>query len=196
LRYLARELHDEVGQVVTGLRLALDMALKSAAKPAAGLVKAHSLADTLKGLVRELSRKLRPPMLDDLGLFPTLRWMFDHFSTYTNIQVLFEHNQSETRRFSHVLEAAIYRIVQEALTNVARHAKVSSATVRLWSNEQIIGIQIEDHGVGFDFPSITKEGKSDGLNVMRERVTLLGGHFSIDTKPGEGTRLTAEIPVD
>ncbi len=121
--------------------------------------------------------------------------MFDRFSANTNIHVLFEHTQPEAKRFSHELETAVYRISQEALTNVARHAKVNSVTVRLWRNEETLGVQIEDQGVGFDFPSTSKAGKADGLNVMRERVALLGGRFSIDARPGEGTRLTAEIPT-
>jgi PAS domain S-box-containing protein len=196
LRYVARELHDEIGQLLTGLRLAIEMTLQSTEEPVASLLEAESLANALTGLVRELSRKLRPSMLDDLGLFPTLRWLFGRFSTHAGIQVIFEHTQSDTRRFSHEAETAVYRIVQEALTNVARHAKVNWATVRLWSHESTLGIQVEDHGVGFDFPSATKAGETNGLNIMRERVMLLGGQFSVEASPGSGTRLTAELPAE
>jgi signal transduction histidine kinase len=196
LRYIARELHDEIGQLLTGLRLAIEMALQSMGEPMASLVQAKSLANALTGLVRDLSRKLRPSMLDDLGLFPTLYWLFERFSTHTNVQVVFEHTQSDKKRFPHEVETAAYRIAQEALTNVARHAGVNWATVRLWFNEKTLGIQIEDHGVGFDFPSTTKAGKTDGLNVMRERVMLLGGRFTVEANPGVGTRLTAELPTE
>jgi len=196
LRFLARELHDEIGQLLTGLRLAIEMAMQSAAEPIASLGEAKSIAHTLTGLVRELSRKLRPSMLDDLGLFPTLRWLFERVSTQTNIQVVFEHTQSDTRRFSHDVETAVYRIAQEALTNVARHARVNRATVRLWSNEKTIGIQIEDQGVGFDFANVSRYGNTNGLNVMRERVVLLGGRFTVEAAPDAGARLTAELPLE
>ncbi len=196
LRYVARELHDEIGQLLTGLRLAIEMALESTVEPIASLVEAKSLANALTGLVRELSRKLRPSMLDDLGLFPALRSLFERFSTHTGLQVVFEHTQPDEKRFSREVETAVYRIVQEALTNVARHAKASWATVRLWSHEKTLGIQVEDHGVGFDLPSALKAGETNGLNVIRERVMLLGGQFSIDAHPGAGTRLTAELPTE
>ena len=90
----------------------------------ASLLEVKSLANTITGLVRELSRKLRPSMLDDLGLLPTLPWLFERFSSHTNVQVVFEHMLADNKRFGHEVETAIYRIVQEALTNVARHAKV------------------------------------------------------------------------
>jgi PAS domain S-box-containing protein len=196
LRYIARELHDEIGQLLTGLRLAIEMALQSTGESMASLVEAKSLANALTGLVRDLSRKLRPSMLDDLGLFPTLRSLFERFSTHTGVQVVFEHTQPDEKRFSREVETAVYRIVQEALTNVARHAKASWATVRLWSHDKTLGIQVEDHGVGFDLPSASKAGETNGLNVMRERVMLLGGRFTIEANPGAGTRLTAELPTE
>src|SRR5208337_223487 len=109
-------------------------------------------------------------MLDDLGLLPTLPWLFERFSTHTNIRVVFEHTNVDDKRFLHELETAVYRITQEALTNVARHAKVNLVTVRLWSNDKTLGLQIEDHGVGFDPHPTSKAAVSNGLNGMRERV--------------------------
>ncbi len=196
LRHVARELHDEIGQLLTGLGLALEMASQSTGDGAPSLAEAKSLTDTLTGLVRELSRRLRPTMLDDLGLVPTLPWLFKRFATHSNLQVSFEHMRVENRRFSHEAETAIYRITQEALTNVARHGKVNWAAVRLWSTDKTLALQIEDHGIGFDVHSALKEGNSNGLNGMRERVLLLGGSFTLDSNPGAGTRLTAEIPID
>ena len=195
LRHVGRELHDEIGQLLTGLGLALQADVQPTGEPSSGLVKARSLANTITGLVRELSRKLRPSMLDDLGLLPTLPWLFERFSTHTNVRVAFEHMQVDNKRFSHEVETAVYRIVQEALTNVARHAKVDSATVRLWSNERIVGVQIEDKGIGFDYSSALNGRNTNGLYGMRERVMLLGGRFTVETNVEDGTRLTAELPI-
>jgi PAS domain S-box-containing protein len=194
LRYVGRELHDEIGQLLTGLGLAIEMAMQSTGGPATNLLEVKSLANTITSFVRELSRKLRPSMLDDLGLLPTLPWLFERFSSHTNIQVVFEHMLADNKRFSPEVETAIYRIVQEALTNVARHAKVNCVTVRLWSNEETLGVQIEDRGIGFDFHSVVKSESTNGVTGMRERVLLLGGRFTIETHPGNGTRLTAELP--
>ena len=194
LRHVGRELHDEIGQLLTGLGLAIEMAMQSGGERVTSLLEVKSLANTITNFVRELSRKLRPPMLDDLGLLPTLPWLFERFSSHTNIEVVFEHMLADGKRFSHEVETAIYRIVQEALTNVARHAKVNCVTVRLWSDEETLGVQIEDRGIGFDFHSVLKSGRTNGLAGMRERVILLGGRFTIEANLGNGTRLTAELP--
>ena len=196
LRHVARELHDEIGQLLTGLRLSLEVALESRERPAPNLEEARSHASTLASLVRELSRNLRPSMLDDLGLLPTLPWLFERFSSQTGIRVTFEHSDVHGKRFSREMETAVYRVVQEALTNVARYARVNRVTVRLWSTLQSLGVQIEDRGVGFDSLAIMKTGNCNGLTGMRERVMLLGGQFNLETECGSGTRLTAELPMD
>ena len=196
LRHVGRELHDEIGQLLTGLGLTLEMGLQSRGIPMTPeLLKAKSLADTITALVRELSRKLRPSMLDDLGLLPTLPWLFERFSSHTNVQVVFEHMITDSKRFSHEVETAVYRIVQEALTNVARHAKTTKATVRLWARESVLGVQIEDAGVGFDVQAVLSAGNGNGLHGIRERVVLLGGRFTVDARPDAGTRVTAEFPL-
>ena len=127
-RYVARELHDEIGQELTGLKLALEMTALQKKKATAGLTQAQTLVNRLMGLVRELSLKLRPAMLDDLGLLPTLLWHFERFTNQTNVRVTLKQKGIDGARFPLHLETAIYRIVQEALTNVARHAKVSEAS--------------------------------------------------------------------
>ena len=194
-RYIARELHDEIGQELTGLKLAIEMGItQSEGKTKASLMEAKSVANNLLVLVRELSLNLRPSMLDDLGLFPTLAWHFGRFTSQTNIRVAFKHAGVNGKRFPLEVETAIYRIVQEALTNVARHAGVSEATVRLRSDEKTLGVQIEDKGAGFDADILSK-GTTSGLYGMRERAVLSGGRFTIETRPGSGTRLTAELPI-
>lgn len=124
-RHLARELHDEIGQVLTGLKLAIEVnpRLKGNAGKA-NLEQAKTLVNELMGQVRELSLDLRPAMLDDLGLLPTLLWYFERFTTRTQVAVDYEHTGLD-RRFAPEVETTAYRIVQEALTNVARHADVT-----------------------------------------------------------------------
>jgi len=196
-RYLARELHDEIGQELTGLKLALEMsALRQGNGKTAEMEQAQSLVNRLMGLVRELSLKLRPAMLDDLGLLPTLLWHFERFTHQTNIRVTFKQKGINGTRFPLQLETAIYRIVQEALTNVARHARVSDVVVRLWSDDRIVGTQIEDFGVGFDAESALHKRRTNGLDGMRERAMLLGGSFTVESRAGVGTRLTAELPMN
>jgi PAS domain S-box-containing protein len=196
-RYIARELHDEIGQELTGLKLALEM---NALKKGDGLTpeteQARSVVNRLMGLVRELSLKLRPAMLDDLGLLPTLLWHFERFTNQTNVHVAFKRNGMNGTRFPLQLETAIYRIVQEALTNVARHAKVSEVIVRLWSDDRMVGTQIEDFGIGFDAESVLHRRRTNGLDGMRERAMLLGGTFTVESRLGVGTRLTAELPIN
>jgi PAS domain S-box-containing protein len=195
-RYIARELHDEIGQSLTGLKLALEMSERQSNETARlGIIEAQTLASKLMGIVRELSLNLRPAMLDDLGLLPTLLWHFERFTAQTEVRVIFRHTGLNSR-FPRELETAVYRIIQEALTNVARHAKVGEVTVRLWSDRGILGVQIEDFGVGFDVYDVKDAANSSGLKGMRERVELLSGQFTVEAASGSGTKLTAELPIE
>jgi signal transduction histidine kinase len=194
-RHIARELHDEVGQVLTGLKLSLEMSTHlpdEAVK--ASLDEAQALVNELMVEVRDLSLDLRPAMLDDLGLLPALLWHFERYTAQTQVHVVFKQIGLE-RRFRPEIETAVYRMVQEALTNVARHAGASKATVRLWADDETMGVQIEDQGAGFDLEAALSTGTSSGLAGMHERVALLGGQLTIETAPGTGTRLTAELPL-
>lgn len=193
-RHIARELHDEIGQTLTGLHLVLEMIIRSPGEHQRGLKDAQSLVSDLMARVRELSLDLRPAMLDDLGLLPTLRWHLVRYMKQTNIKVLFKHTGLE-RRFASEVETAVYRLVQEALTNVARHAKVNELIVRLWADYDTLKVLIEDHGVGFDPAAALASNASSGLAGMYERILLLGGDLTIESRPGDGTRLTAELPI-
>lgn len=193
-RHIARELHDEIGQSLTGLHLLLEMMSRIDCERVGNkLDDAHALVSDLMSRVREMSLDLRPAMLDDLGLLPTLRWHFQRYTTQTGIYVLFKHTGVD-QRFSSESETVVYRLVQEALTNVARYANVQEATVRLWSDEKSIGVQIEDSGDGFDPDRVLASNSSSGLAGMQERVFLLGGELTIESSPGRGTCLSAEIP--
>jgi signal transduction histidine kinase len=196
---LARELHDEAGQLLTGLKLTLEMGQRRPPEAMkVNMQQALTMVGELMQRVRNLSLDLRPAMLDDLGLAPTLLWHFDRYTAQTNVRVVFEHAGLE-KRFAPDVETAVYRIVQEALTNVARHARAAQATVRLWVDEGQLYVQVEDHGVGFDteamLETILTSSPTFGLAGIRERVLLLEGQLTVEATPGQGTRLTAGLPL-
>jgi signal transduction histidine kinase len=194
-RHVARELHDEVGQVLTGLKFLLETKMPLAAESIqARLDKALRLADELTTRLQELSLNLRPPMLDELGLLPTLAWHFKRYTDQTHIQVDFKYMGPEGR-LGPEIETAVYRIVQEALTNVARHAQVGEVTVQVWVEPNSVRLQIEDAGVGFDLEAALAARTSSGLSGMVERAALLGGQLTVVSAPGAGASLIAEFPL-
>jgi PAS domain S-box-containing protein len=206
-RHIARELHDEIGQTLTGLKLSLTLLARSGVPPLSqfskssqtlevggALAEACALVNKLIAQVRNLSLDLRPGMLDDLGLLPTLVWQIQRYTAQTKVLVVFEHSGLE-KRFPAAVETAAYRIVQEALTNVARHAGAKEAAVRIWPDQNTLVVQIEDKGVGFDPQAVLASGTSSGLAGMRERAYLLGGQLTVESALGAGTRLIAELPI-
>jgi signal transduction histidine kinase len=193
-RAIARELHDEVGQTVTALSIHLDLASRAGADEQLQRLSAtQRLVEDLADQLRRISLDLRPPMLDDLGLLPTLLWYFEWVAEQYRLDVTFEQHGIE-RRFDGDIETAVFRIVQEALTNVARHAQASAATVRLWADSATISAQIEDKGRGFEVNQALHRN-SGGLRGMQERARLLGGKLVIEARPGYGTCLTALFPL-
>jgi PAS domain S-box-containing protein len=195
-RHIACELHDEVGQALTALKLLLGMSTRLPAdEVTASLGEAQTLINELMALVRALSLDLRPAMLDDLGLLPTLLWHFDRYTAQTSVHVAFKHSGLEGRRLAPEVETAAYRIVQEALTNVARHAGVSEVTVRLRTDQDALIVQIEDRGTGFDPEAALAAGDTIGLSGMHERAVILGGQLTVESVPAAGTCVTAELPL-
>ena len=193
-RNIARELHDQVGQSLTGLKLMINQAMRSPKeKTAPVLDEAQSVVTELIQQVREMSLALRPSMLDDLGLLPTLLWHIERYTNRSGIKVNFEHVGLQDY-FSPDVNTAVYRIIQEALTNVARYAKVNEVNVRISKEDNAIHLTVEDQGRGFDLSRVsTKE--SAGISGMRERAQQLGGSLMIKTSPGNGTCLIAELPL-
>lgn len=187
-RRLALELHDEIGQVLTGLNLQLASA--SRASEDASLAAAQATLSALTEQVRQLSLELRPEALDRYGLLAALEWHIRRHQTSTGITVYLRY-QGLDRRFPPEVEIAAYRVVQEALTNIARYAGVTEAWVTLFADGTLL-VTIQDQGRGFD-PA--QRPDSSGLGGMRERVELLGGTFDLETSPGRGVHITAEFPL-
>jgi PAS domain S-box-containing protein len=194
-RNIALELHDEIGQVLTGLKLTLEVCARlPAPEVSSSLDQARGLVNELMARIRNLSLHLRPAMLDDFGLLPTLLWHIEHYTAQTKVKVNFKHSGLEKKRFAPEVETAAYRLVQEALTNVARHAKVAEVSVKLWTNERTLFIEVQDRGIGF-VPDMVLTSETSGLAGMRERAGLLGGQLRIESLVGKGTRLVAELMI-
>jgi len=196
-RRIARELHDEIGQELTGLKLMLEMSVRATdAQIRYGLSDVIDLASKVLQQVREMSLSLRPSMLDDLGLLSALTALFERYTHHTNVRVIFKHaGLDKRRRFAPEIEIVAYRVTQEALTNVARHAGADQVQVTVCVTNETLMAQIRDEGNGFDPDSILATGCSSGLSGMSERALSVGGHLSIKSSPGRGTCIAAELPL-
>jgi signal transduction histidine kinase len=193
-RRLARELHDETGQALTSILLGLKHVEEAesdeeARKAAAGL--REEIVETLQN-VRRLAVELRPSALDDFGLAPALERLAEAFHEQSGIEVDIQANLDAVRLPGEV-ETALYRIVQEALTNVAKHAEATRVSVVVTRRGNAVTAVIEDDGQGFGAGG----GSGDGLGLvgMKERVGLLGGRLAIESTEGAGTTVVAEVPV-
>lgn len=198
-RHIARELHDEIGQTLTVAQLNLQALL-----PQIGLAPLRArVQESLEAVgrvleqVHDISLNLRPSMLDDLGLEPALRW-------YTNRQAALVGLRAEfiapplTRRLDSQIETECFRIAQEALTNVVRHAQAKAVTVELRQTAGRLQLRVQDDGVGFVVGASQKEatgGASLGLLSMEERAVLAGGRLEIESRPGHGTEIRAWLPL-
>ena len=192
---------DEIGQALTAIQINLaaiqkELPATNFAQIRERLTESRLLADQILEQIRELALDLRPPMLDDLGVGPTLRWYLKRYSTRLKIEAELTIVGLETRP-TPAIETAIYRVIQEALTNTARHAAASKVRVQLTRDKPTVFVQIEDNGQGFDVAEVlARVGQPNGMGLlgMRERITLLGGSFEIEAQPGQGTHLTFSIP--
>ena len=198
-RSIARELHDEVGQVLTAIKVELAVAQRSveaAGGNAAALQDARTITDGALHTVRDLSRLLHPSMLDDLGLPATIDWYLKGFGRRHGVRIeLLQDGMSD--RLAPEIEAGVYRIVQEALTNVAKHAQATTCRVFLQRLTNTVLVTIEDDGVGFRPEEVSEPGAARGIGLVgiRERVAQLRGELRLESGPGKGTRLTVEIPA-
>jgi signal transduction histidine kinase len=194
-RSIARELHDEIGQALTALDVKLELAGR-AEDPRPTLAECQTLLSELMARTRSLSTGLRPAGLDDLGLLPALLHHIRRYTDQTGVRVDFAHTGLEARRAPAEVETAAFRVTQEALTNVARHAGVNEAAVRITHDQSGLWLEIRDQGRGFDVDTAMADGTSSGLPGMQERAMLVGGRLTIASTPGAGTCVSAEVPLE
>jgi len=199
-RTIARELHDEVGQVLTTIKVELSLAqnkLATAGGPQHLLRDAQSIADGALHTVRDLSHLLHPAMLDDLGLAAALAWYVPPIGKRHGVAVQLRQEQM-TGRLRPEIELAAFRIVQEALTNVVKHAQAKTCTVHLRRTPTALRITVEDDGIGFDPAAVQTPGAGRGLGLLglRERSWQLLGTIAVDSAPGRGTTVDVSLPID
>ena len=198
-RHIARELHDEVGQTLTVAEMNLQAMMRSpGAVPLRGRLK-ESLQAVERALeqVRDLSLNLRPSMLDDLGLEPALRWYTKRQAALAGLQAKFRADAMENR-LDPVVETACFRVAQEALTNVVRHARARVVAVDLRKLDGHLHLFVRDDGAGFDVAALREQavlGASLGLLSMEERATLTDGALELKSAPGQGTEVHAWFPL-
>jgi two-component system sensor histidine kinase DegS len=197
--YVSRQIHDGPAQTMTNLVLRAEICERlldiDPARAKSELIGLKNVVNTTLQDTRRFIFDLRPMILDDLGLEPTLRRYVQQFTDKFKIEVGVTINGMNGRLPSQI-EVAIFRIVQEALTNVAKHAHATHAQVSLDMNGDVIGVNIEDDGSGFNADdSKLSNPKFRGLATMRQRVEMFGGQLSIDTSPGKGTRISTNLPA-
>ncbi|WP_248679435.1 sensor histidine kinase [Sinimarinibacterium sp. CAU 1509] len=202
-RRLARELHDGIGQTLTALANQVQRILDDA-RGAGNLGLEHRLGDALDLTrsalhdTRELSRLLRPTLLDDLGLDAALNWLARTLSERTGLDIELQSALDE-RRLHPDVETLVFRITQEALTNVIRHACAQSARIVLALKTSALVLRIEDDGSGFDTALLTaaeRSGTSSGVRGMRDRAELFGGSIELRSAPGRGTVVQLTLVLD
>jgi PAS domain S-box-containing protein len=198
---LSRELHDEIGQALTAMSINLaeiERRLPTDLQPSIRerLAEASALVEQTSQRISAMALDLRPMLLDDLGLVPATRWYVSRYSERTGIDVQMEVVGLEERLDPEV-ETTLYRVAQEALTNVARHAQASHVRLRLERKAGLVAATIKDDGRGFEMARLVEDAseRGAGLMGMQERVALLGGGLEIQSSRGEGTCLSVEIPL-
>jgi len=199
-RQISRELHDRVGQNLTALSINLDilktqMAGNGNEAFSSRLNDAASLLEATTGAIENVMSELRPPMLDDYGLLPALQWYANEFSSRTGIQVSVDGDEGMERP-TQAIEIALFRIMQEALNNAAKHAHARSIRITLERSSARFMMTVSDDGVGLDTALIPPGRRRPGLGMitMRERAQAAGGQFEIEAAAGRGTRVVVRIP--
>jgi two-component system sensor histidine kinase UhpB len=199
-RQFSRELHDRIGQNMTALGINLDIlrtGLLNHADPKlrSRLDDSAALLESTTGAIENVISELRPPMLDDYGLLPALQWYQTEFSNRTGIHVGVR-GDDPSERLAPEAEIALFRIAQEALNNIVKHAQAKNIEIRLSHRYTECVMTIADDGRGFDVASSDNTRRRSGLGMvtMRERTAAIGGHFEVASTPGKGTRITVRIP--
>lgn len=193
---ISREIHDELGQLLTALKMDISWINRNIpdtqSKVKIKVQNALEYIDFTVSSVRKIASELRPAILDDLGLQAAIKWQISNFETLYNIPIEARLNIDELT-LSEEYRVGFFRILQESLTNVARHAKAEKVSVELKKEDDQLKLIISDNGNGFD--PAAKKNKTLGLLGMKERVEVMGGDYSIKSKPGQGTTVTVVVPL-
>ncbi len=192
-RRIAHELHDEAGQLLAALHITLDTLVPQAPDQDAIVRTLHEALDRVESQLRRLARELRPTILDDLGLGPALEWLAQGVAERTGVTVTVD---APEHRLAPEVETALYRVVQEALSNAARHARPRRITVEVHEEESLFRAVVRDDGHGFDVAAALARRGDRGLGLigMRERAEALGGTVEIRSTPNHGAELSIVIP--
>ncbi|MGC8857030.1 MAG: ATP-binding protein [Anaerolineae bacterium] len=194
---LSRQMHDGPAQALSNFILQTEIAMRLLdADPMQAREELSNLKSAAMGTfqkVRNFIFELRPMMLDDLGLIPTIRKYVDAFKEQTGLDATVTVTGAE-RRLESYLEVMIFRAIQELLGNAARHSQASTVKVQVDMGTSAVKVIVDDNGKGFD-PEILNESRNLGLKLIRERTEMLGGNFEIDSAPGKGTRILFTVPA-
>jgi signal transduction histidine kinase len=187
-RRISRELHDGLGQMLTAAKLNLELAMQAVNHSA--IAQTRDLIDQSIREIRNIAQELRPSILDDFGLVPAIRNLCSQYDQ-SNRTVTFHERLDE--RLPSAIESSVYRICQEAMTNIVKHSGAANATFDLYLNDQTVHLIIQDDGKGMAVTSSTLNGI--GMINMRERAEMLGGTFLVESSPDKGTDIIVEIPL-
>ncbi|HEY2547182.1 MAG TPA: ATP-binding protein [Candidatus Acidoferrum sp.] len=197
IKRIAHAVHDEAGQFLVAVHLALaDVARELPERQKEQLGRVEELLNQVEQQLRRYSHELRPTLLDDLGWIPAIRFLAEGISKRANLSI--QIHTKVAGRLPGAMEIALYRIVQEALTNAAKHSKASRVWIRIARKNRIFCCSIEDDGVGFDVGAVQSDVKRRGLGLigMQERLNGIGGTMSIDSARGRGTKLLIQLPAE
>jgi PAS domain S-box-containing protein len=194
-RRIARELHDEIGQAMTALKINLQAVIRGGDDLVVRLEESVAIVDHALGQVRGMALELRPSLLDDLGLVAALDWYVGRHAQRTGLQGRLVADPDDIRTDPEI-ETACFRIAQEALTNVARHARATRFSVELLQHSGGLQLVVRDDGIGFDPAAVEAASRGSGLGLvgMRERVELVGGRIAFVSEPGVGTEVQVDLP--
>jgi len=193
-RRLARTLHDDLGQELVAIKIEIDALSKAERSPNKNLLRATVLADSALQKVRNMSYLLHPPLLDESGLLPALHWYFDGLQSRGQLRITFEYKPLLFPRLVPEIETAIFRVIQESLTNIYRHSQSQDARIELTQEHETVTLRIRDFGKGIDNHEVGRAPSGVGISGMKERVKQLHGEFRI-SRAEPGTLVQATIPT-
>ena len=194
IQRIAHALHDEAGQLLASVYLALEEVARNLPPAREPLLKVKGLLDLIEGQLRRLSHELRPTILEEMGLLPAVKFLAEGVTARTGLSITVEGDSEFSP--TPLLSATVYRIVQEAFTNVTRHAKATHVHVTIQHELQTLRCSVKDNGVGFDVASLSARTGEGGLGMIgiRERLNSIGGDFVLMSTLGRGTELVITIP--